>query len=381
MIEAYGSLYWFYILTLVSLPAVVLGLLEKRLRPYTRIATVVMVVLLIGWTSGQWVWLVGFLVFELTLAKVWLRYRLGHEHVNAWLARLAAAAATLPLVVVKAGNLFPTLSVGFLGISYLSFRVIQVVLETTDGLITALPLADLAFFILFFPTLASGPIDRLRRYEQDEDRVWTRHEYVYLLGRGIGLLLLGGVYKFVLAAWFTTQLEWAVGWPQTLAYMYLYTGRLFFDFAGYSAMAVGTSYIFGIRTPPNFRLPFVAESIKDFWTRWHITLSFWFRDYVYTRLAMYLMRLRIFTGHRVAAGRVALALNMLLMGAWHGFQLHFLLYGLYHGILLVLNDVYEKKSRLYAYRNRLAYRLVAIAVTFQLVVFSFLIFSGHILAI
>ena len=381
MIEAYGSLYWFYILTLVSLPAVVLWLLEKRLRPYTRIATVVMVVLLIGWTSGQWVWLVGFLVFELTLAKVWLRYRLGHEHVNAWLARLAAAAATLPLVVVKAGNLFPTLSVGFLGISYLSFRVIQVVLETTDGLITALPLADLAFFILFFPTLASGPIDRLRRYEQDEDRVWTRHEYVYLLGRGIGLLLLGGVYKFVLAAWFTTQLEWAVGWPQTLAYMYLYTGRLFFDFAGYSAMAVGTSYIFGIRTPPNFRLPFAAESIKDFWTRWHITLSFWFRDYLYTRLAMFLMRLRLFKGHRVAAGRVALALNMLLMGAWHGFQLHFLLYGLYHGILLVLNDVFEKKSRLYAYRNRLAYRLVAIAVTFQLVVFSFLSFSGHILAI
>ncbi|HSN11058.1 MAG TPA: D-alanyl-lipoteichoic acid biosynthesis protein DltB [Propionibacteriaceae bacterium] len=381
MIEEYGSLYWFYILTLVSLPAVVLGLLEKPLRPYARIATVVMVVLLVGWTTKQWMWLVGFLVFELTLAKVWLRYRVGHEHVNPWLARLAAASATLPLVVVKAGNLFPTLSVGFIGISYLSFRVIQVVLETTDGLITALPLADLAFFVLFFPTLASGPIDRLRRYEQDEDRIWTRNEYVYLLGRGIALLLMGAVYKFVLAAWFTTQLEWAVGWPQTLAYMYLYTGRLFFDFAGYSAMAVGTSYIFGIRTPPNFRLPFVSESIKDFWTRWHITLSFWFRDYLYTRIAMYLMRLRIFKGRRVAAGRVALALNMLLMGAWHGFQLHFLLYGLYHGVLLVLNDVYEKKSRLYAYRHRLAYRLVAIAVTFQLVVFSFLIFSGHILSI
>ena len=381
MIEEYGSLYWFYILTLVSLPAVVLGLLEKPLRPYARIATVVMVVLLVGWTTKQWMWLVGFLVFELTLAKVWLRYRVGHEHVNPWLARLAAASATLPLVVVKAGNLFPTLSVGFIGISYLSFRVIQVVLETTDGLITALPLADLAFFVLFFPTLASGPIDRLRRYEQDEDRIWTRNEYVYLLGRGIAMILMGAVYKFVLAAWFTTQLEWAVGWPQTLAYMYLYTGRLFFDFAGYSAMAVGTSYIFGIRTPPNFRLPFVSESIKDFWTRWHITLSFWFRDYLYTRIAMYLMRLRIFKGRRVAAGRVALALNMLLMGAWHGFQLHFLLYGLYHGVLLVLNDVYEKKSRLYAYRHRLAYRLVAIAVTFQLVVFSFLIFSGHILSI
>jgi membrane protein involved in D-alanine export len=381
MIEPYGSLYWFYILTLLSLPAVVLGLLGKPLRAYSRIATVLMVVMIIGWTSGQWLWLVGFLVFQVALIKVWLWYRISHEYVNPWVARLAAAGATLPLVVIKVGNLYPALSIGFLGISYLSFRVIQVVLEITDGLITALPLADLTFFVIFFPTLASGPIDRFRRFQQDADRVWTRDEYVYLLGRGLAMLLLGGVYKFVLAAWFTTQLDWAVGWPQTLAYMYLYTGRLFFDFAGYSAMAVGTSYVFGIRTPPNFRLPFAAESIKDFWNRWHISLSFWFRDYLYTRLAMFFMRMKQFKGHRVAAGRTALALNMVLMGAWHGFQLHYLLYGLYHGLLLVGNDWYEKKCPLYAYRHHLAYRVIAIAVTFQLVVFGFLLFSGHILAI
>jgi len=380
MIEEYGSLYWFYILTLISIPAVVIGLLGKPLRAYSRIATVLMVVLVIGWTSGQWLWLLGFLVFELTLIKGWLRYRVGNQHVNPWVARLAAAGATLPLVVIKVGNVFPTLSVGFLGISYLSFRVIQVVLEITDGLITALPLAALTFFVVFFPTLASGPIDRLRRFQQDADRVWTRDEYVYLLTRGLGMLLMGAVYKFVLAAWFTTQLDWAFGWPQTLAYMYLYTGRLFFDFAGYSAMAVGTSYIFGIRTPPNFRLPFAAESIKDFWNRWHISLSFWFRDYLYMRLAMFLMRTKMFKGRRAAAGRTALVLNMVLMGAWHGFALHYLLYGLYHGLLLVANDVYEKKSKLYWYRHHLAYRLVAIAVTFQLVVFGFLLFSGHILA-
>jgi len=129
MIEEYGSLYWFYILTLISIPAVVIGLLGKPLRAYSRIATVLMVVLVIGWTSGQWLWLLGFLVFELTLIKGWLRYRVGNQHVNPWVARLAAAGATLPLVVIKVGNVFPTLSVGFLGISYLSFRIIQVVLE------------------------------------------------------------------------------------------------------------------------------------------------------------------------------------------------------------------------------------------------------------
>ena len=381
MIDAYGSLYWFYILTLISLPAVVIGLLGKPLRTYSRIATVVMVVLVIGWTSGQWLWLLGFLVFELTLIKGWLMYRVGHEHVGAWVARLAAAGATLPLVLIKISNLFPTPSIGFLGISYLSFRVIQVILEITDGLITSLPLADLTYFVLFFPSLTSGPIDRWRRFEQDADRVWTRDEYVHLLHRGLGMLLMGAVYNFVFAAWFTTQLDWAVGWPRTIAYMYLYTGRLFFDFAGYSAMAVGVSYVFGIRTPPNFRLPFAAESIKDFWNRWHISLSFWFRDYLYMRLTMFLMRMRPFKGHRVAAGRVALVLNMGLMGAWHGFQLHYLLYGVYHGLLLVINDVYEKKRPLYKYRHRLAYRLVAIASTFHLAVFGFLLFSGHVLSI
>jgi len=380
MIEAYGSLYWFYILGLGTAPAIVLGLLGKRLRPYTRVATVVMVVLMLGWATGQLWWLLGFLVFEVALLKGWLDYRVGHPHVNLWIARLVAAGAAAPLVAVKVANLFPTLSIGFLGVSYLSFRVIAVVLEITDGLITALPLADLVFFVTFFPTLDSGPIDRLRRFQQDADRVWTRDEYVYLLGRGTSLVLLGAVYKFVLAAWFTTQLDWAVGWPRTLAYMYLYTGRLFFDFAGYSAMAVGTSYVFGIRTPPNFRLPFAAESIKDFWNRWHISLSFWFRDYLYTRLTMFLMRTRVFKGHRVAAGRTALIANMMLMGAWHGFTLHYLLYGLYHGLLLTGNDWYERSCPLYAHRHHLAYRLIAIAVTFQLVVFGFLLFSGHILA-
>ena len=95
---------------------------------------------------------------------------------------------------------------------------------------------------------------------------------------------------------------------------------------------------------------------------------------------MFLMRTRIFKAHRVAAGRTALIVNMTLMGAWHGFALHYLLYGLYHGLLLAGNDWYERKCPLYAHRHHLAYRLIAIAVTFQLVVFGFLLFSGHILA-
>ena len=378
--SAYGNLSWFYVVGLLSIPAVVLGLLGRRIRPYGLVATVIVVAALMATHPVQMGWFLGFCGYQALLVKGWLHYRTRHPDSHRYLARGAAVAATAPLAVVKFLGLFPTLSVGFLGVSYLSFKVIQLVLEITDGLIKALRWRDLAYFVLFFPTFVSGPIDRSRRFDADAERVWTRPEYAHLIGRGLTLLLLGALYKFVFAAWFASMLPWATGWPRTWAYMYLYSGQLFFDFAGYSAMAVGLSYIFGIRTPPNFRMPFAAESIKDFWNRWHISLSFWFRDYLYTRMTMYLMKKKVFK-ERATAGRVAMVANMTLMGFWHGFTVHYIVYGLYHGLLLVANDVYEKKSPLYAYRTRTWYRIGAILITAQLVIFGFLIFSGHIIKI
>ena len=385
---AYGNLYWFYAVGLLTLPAVVLGLSGRRIRGYGLVATLLVAGVLMVQHPSQLIWLVVFCAYQGLLVKGWLRYLTSHPGVHRYLPRAVAVAATLPLALVKVLGIFPSLSVGFLGVSYLSFKVIQLVLEITDGLIKepasgvggGLSWLELAYFVLFFPTLASGPIDRSRRFQADADRTWTPTEYSHLLGRGLTLLLQGAVYKFVLAAWFASQLSWASGWPRTLAYMYLYSGQLFFDFAGYSAMAVGLSYLYGVRTPPNFRMPFVAESIKDFWNRWHISLSFWFRDYLYTRMTMYLMRRKLFK-ERATAGRVAMVANMVLMGFWHGFTVHYVLYGLYHGVLLVANDVYEKKCPLYAYRARTWYRIAAILVTAQLVIVGFLIFSGHVIAI
>ena len=361
---AYGNLYWFYAVGLLTLPAVVLGLSGRRIRGYGLVATLLVAGVLMVQHPSQLIWLVVFCAYQGLLVEPGIK------------------------TVKENYGIFPSLSVGFLGVSYLSFKVIQLVLEITDGLIKepasgvggGLSWLELAYFVLFFPTLASGPIDRSRRFQADADRTWTPTEYSHLLGRGLTLLLQGAVYKFVLAAWFASQLSWASGWPRTLAYMYLYSGQLFFDFAGYSAMAVGLSYLYGVRSPPNFRMPFVAESIKDFWNRWHISLSFWFRDYLYTRMTMYLMRKKLFK-ERATAGRVAMVANMVLMGFWHGFTVHYVLYGLYHGLLLVANDVYEKKCPLYAYRARTWYRIAAILVTAQLVIVGFLIFSGHVIAI
>ncbi len=136
-----------------------------------------------------------------------------------------------------------------------------------------------------------------------------------------------------------------------------------FDFAGYSATAVGTSYLLGIKTPDNFNKPFLSVDIKDFWNRWHITLSTWFRDFIFTRFMLDSARKKRFS-NRLTGASVGLVLNMLIMGVWHGLEGHYILYGLYHGILLAVVEVYQKKSKFYKkYRNNKCY--VVLLVVYQ----------------
>ncbi len=379
---AYGEMAYFVFFALLATPAIILGLLGRRLKHYGMIATVIGLVVLLLPSPRQFVLLLAFLVGELVVAKVHLHYIARHGNKNMWERRAAVLAALVPLVIVKLAGLFTFPSLAFIGVSYLTFRAVQVVLEVSDKLITELRTADYLYFVAFFPTLSSGPIDRSRRFAQDADRRFAPSEYRHLLGRGLWYLVLGGAYKFAIATMFASWLGEVGDRPVDLiSYMYLYSFQLFFDFAGYSLMAVGASHIFGIRTPQNFRLPFMAESIKEFWNRWHITLSFWFRDYLYTRLFMALLKRKVFA-NKVRASHVSIMVNMGVMGLWHGTALHYILYGLYHGALLVLNDIYERRSAFFA-RNKNAtwYRILAILVTLHLVFFSFLLFSGHLVRI
>ena len=141
--------------------------------------------------------------------------------------------------------------------------------------------------------MSSGPIDRSRRFNEDLYNVRPKEDYLNLVGDGLFRIVLGMVYKFVLAAAFYQGMTYlgnpitGTDWTgSTLAYMYCYGFYLFFDFAGYSLMAIGMGYIFGIVTPDNFKKPFISVDIKDFWDRWHITLSHWFRDFVFSRFMM-----------------------------------------------------------------------------------------------
>ena len=364
MIASFGDLFYFYVLGFLAIPAICLGLAGRRIKWYGILATTIMVVMLVSGSQKEALLLAAFLIGQTVLVQVhlWFIARYGRD--IRWERRAAVLLALLPLVAIKlSGELhFPDLA--FIGVSYFTFRAVQVVLEISDGLIERLGVVDLLYFLAFFPTILSGPIDRSRRFLQDADTPLEAGDYSQLLARGMWLILLGAIYKFALAAWLGGFL------PQTgggilgmVAYMYVYGFYLFFDFGGYSAMAVGAAYIFGIRTPMNFRMPFVSGSIKDFWTRWHITLSFWLRDYLYTRLLMAMIKRKTFKS-TTTASYVAIVTTMLTMGLWHGETLYFIAYGLYHGVLLVANNVYERKAtRFRQYRDRTWYRIGAIFVT------------------
>ena len=202
------------------------------------------------------------------------------------------------------------------------------------------------------------------------------------LDGGIQRIFTGFLYKFILAAlikqyWLDPVSQGAGALP-ILSYMYAYTFYLFFDFAGYSAFAVGFSYIFGIHTPENFNRPFISRDIREFWQRWHMSLSFWFRDHIYNRFVFAALKGKWFKDSQMAS-YLGLLLTMGLMGFWHGIALHYIVYGFYHGLLLVATNWLDRRypeSRLLNDPG-LVWRGLSILLTFHLVAFSFLIFSGR----
>jgi membrane protein involved in D-alanine export len=152
---------------------------------------------------------------------------------------------------------------------------------------------------------------------------------------------------------------------------------LFFDFAGYSAFAVGLSYLFGIHTPENFDKPFQARNIRDFWNRWHVSLSAWFRDHVYMRFVLAAAKGRWFRSTRVAS-QVGSLLAMGLMGLWHGTTWYYVAYGVYHGALLAGHDAFTRwNERSNFWGDGPLWRAASVLVTFHFVAFGFLIFSGR----
>jgi D-alanyl-lipoteichoic acid acyltransferase DltB (MBOAT superfamily) len=228
----------------------------------------------------------------------------------------------------------------WLGFSYIAFRLIHVLRDKQTGRLPELSLPEFATYVVFFPALAAGPIDRAERFIQDlrKDFSLTQDETL-LAGQRI---FLGLFKKFVIADTLALialndtlapQVR-STGWMWIIVYAYAF--QIYFDFSGYTDIAIGIAKLVGIKLPENFASPYAKPNLTQFWNSWHMTLTQWFRSYFFNPFNRWMRRYKnIPAWAMILIGQVA---TMLLIGLWHGITLNFIFWGLWHGLGLFLHN-------------------------------------------
>jgi alginate O-acetyltransferase complex protein AlgI len=303
-----------------------------------------------------WDWRFVSLLIVLTISNYLLTTRMNSETSPAVKKQLLVACLILNLLVLAAFkylgffqdgltrilNLIglnpdlPTISILLpLGLSFFIFQTSSYVIDVYRGdLVPEKSFINFATFVVYFPHMAAGPIMPSRILIPQIASVKVRPSFEQVQS-GLGLIVLGLFRKIVIADTLAPMVNRILNSPDSFDWKSLVVASVGFglqiygDFAGYSAIARGVSRLFGIEMMVNFRQPYLATSITDFWRRWHISLSTWFRDYLYISLG----------GNRKNAFRtkVNLVSVMAIAGLWHGAALGFILWGLLHGIFLVID--------------------------------------------
>ena len=395
-IEPYGNPQYFLYVITATLPIFIGLFFKKRFSWYEILVSLFFIVtMLTGGKTNQLAALGIYLIWQMVLVLFYKHYRKNKD--GKWVFYLVSFLSLLPIIFVKvqpAINGTQSL-LGFLGISYLTFRSVGIIIELRDGVIKDFALWEFLRFLLFMPTFSSGPIDRFKRFNENYQAIPERDELMDMLDESVRYIMWGFLYKFILAHVLGETLlpplknlalqSGGFFNLYALAVMYTFGLELFFDFAGYSMFALAISNLMGIRSPINFNKPFLSRDLKEFWNRWHMSLSFWFRDFVFMRMVMVLTRKKVFKNRNVTSS-VAYIVNMLIMGFWHGVTWYYIAYGLFHGLGLVINDAWirkkktlnkeRKKSGKPALPENRWIQLLGMVVTFHVVMLSFLIFSG-----
>ena len=262
-----------------------------------------------------------------------------------------------------------------LGISFYVFEMISYVVDIYRGDPAARSLPEFALYVSYFPHLIAGPIVRA------SELLPQLHRDVKFDGKrvshGVFVMLTGFVKKMVLAdnlggfadLVFKSPKDFT-GFEVGIAIL-AYTGQIFCDFSGYTDIARGASEMLGYELPENFRYPYLSASITEFWRRWHMTLSRWLRDYLYISLGGN-------RGSELATYR-NLLLTMTLGGLWHGARMTFVIWGVYHGILLALHKLILGATKGEAWkklRAHDAYRAASVAGTLTLVMIGWVFFRA-----
>jgi alginate O-acetyltransferase complex protein AlgI len=286
--------------------------------------------------------------------------------------------STLAFLHLQAVYIHPLKLLLPLGISFYTFEAISYLVDVFRGEVPAETFFDYNFYIMYFPHLISGPIVRYRELSvQMKDGIFLSLKSVQ---KGFELIVLGLVFKLLIADTVSGLADTAFQNPSavTVGQAYLawigFTAQIYFDFMGYTHIARGVSLLFNIELPLNFDHPYNAQNISNFWQRWHISLSRWIRDYLYIPLG----------GSRYGAARTCftLLLTMTIAGAWHGAGWAFIIWGAYHGLLLLMFHIaapLRKAVSILAAKStwsELLYKSVAGVSTFVLVAYGWVWFRS-----
>jgi alginate O-acetyltransferase complex protein AlgI len=232
-----------------------------------------------------------------------------------------------------------------LGISFFTLTQIMYLVDTYQGLNSPNSLFDHATLVSMFPYVSSGPLVRSRTIVPQLKQPTAPGARLDLAARGLYIFAIGLAKKVVLADSFSRVAD--AGFGSALHFSTLeawifslsYTFQIYFDFSGYSDMAVGCAWMLGIGIPQNFNAPYTSKSISEFWQRWHISLSNFITNYMYTPI------LRAMGKATISTAVVATLIAMTIAGLWHGPAWTFILFGLLHGCALAMNQIWKKRKR------------------------------------
>lgn len=283
---------------------------------------------------------------------------------------------------------FLTRTLATVGLSFLFFKVVHVMIEARSGTLGRLEFPTYLNYCLNFNTFMMGPIQRYqdfyRQFRGDERAIPLE------LDSHIDALLriLLGLVKVYVVAEFLAQFALAEGPglfrqpPSVLLFrIYAFYFFLYFNFSGYCDVVIGIGSMLGIRPPENFDKPFIARNISEFWQRFHQSLTNWLTNYVFSPVYKWALTQRWFASRPLLAMNAALVLTMVISGLWHGTSLSFLLFGLTHGCYFVIFRTWDTllirrlgKQRVRAWRGRWPVQLIGMLLTFNAVAFSLVFF-------
>jgi D-alanyl-lipoteichoic acid acyltransferase DltB (MBOAT superfamily) len=258
-----------------------------------------------------------------------------------------AASSVLRLLTRQSPHQALAVDIRWFGYSYIAFRIMHTLLDRRSGQMPFVTLGEYVTYVVFYPSLAAGPIDRLERFIQDlrKPLPLAGSDWLYAGER----ILLGMFKKFVLAdtlallALTNTEAVKVQSGLWSWAILYTFSFQIFFDFSGYTDIAIGIARLVGVKLPENFNSPYLRSNLTQFWNSWHMSLTQWLRSYFFNPLT------RALRSNRVLPSMVIILIGqlstMLVIGLWHGVAWRFVLWGLWQATGLFIQNRWSEFVR------------------------------------